>query len=78
MGIFALIFIQPAIDESAISAAINYPGDIHNDFLDTQQQWYIQASKKDNNKKFLKGWMNRVQLMRENGCHTPTTDPITR
>lgn len=75
---FLNIPYRTKIDESVISAAINYPGDIHNDFLDTQQQWYIQASKKDNNKKFLKGWMNRVQLMRENGCHTPTTDPITR
>ena len=66
------------IDENIVSAATSYPGDIHNDFLDDQQNWYIQASKKGNNKKFLKGWMNRVQLMRENGCHTPTTDPITR
>lgn len=66
------------IDENIVLAATSYPGDIHNDFLDDQQNWYIQVSKKGNNKKFLKGWMNRVQLMRENGCHTPTTDPITR
>lgn len=66
------------IDENIVLAATSYPGDIHNDFLDDQQNWYIHVSKKGNNKKFLKGWMNRVQLMRENGCHTPTTDPITR
>ena len=66
------------IDENIVLAATSYPGDIHNDFLDDQQNWYIQVSKKGNNKKFLKGWMNRVQLMRENGCHTETTDPITR
>ncbi len=66
------------IDENIVLAATSYPGDIHNDFLDDQQNWYIQVSKKGNNKKFLKGWMNRVQLMRENGCHTPTTEPITR
>lgn len=66
------------IDSSVVNAATNYQGDIHNDFLDQQQQFYIDISKRGNNKKFLKGWMNRVKLMRENGCHTPTTDSITR
>ena len=66
------------IDDTVVSAAMNYPGDIHNDFLDNQQQFYIDVSKRGNNKKFLKGWMNRVQLMRENGCHTETTAPLTR
>lgn len=66
------------IDDTVVSAAANYPGDIHNDFLDNQQQFYIDVSKRGNNKKFLKGWMNRVQLMRENGCHTETTAPLTR
>lgn len=67
-----------AIDETVVAAAENYPGDIHNDFLDNQQEFYIQVARRGNNKKFLKGWMNRVRLMRENGCHTPTTDPLTR
>ncbi len=66
------------IDSEIASAAENYNGDIHNDFLDDQQQFYIEISKRGNNKKYLKGWMNRVKLMRENGCHTPTTHPITR
>lgn len=66
------------IDETIVAAAENYPGDIHNDFLDNQQEFYKQVAKRGNNKKFLKGWMNRVRLMRENGCHTPTTDPLMR
>lgn len=66
------------IDAEVVAAAENYPGDIHNDFLDDQQRFYIDVSKRGNNKKFLKGWMNRVQLMRENGCHTETTDPLVR
>lgn len=66
------------IDAEVVSAAENYPGDIHNDFLNNQQEFYIQVARRGNNRKFLKGWMNRVQLMRENGCHTPTTKPLTR
>lgn len=66
------------IDREIVSVAENYSGDIHNDFLDAQQQFYVEISKRENNKKYLKGWMNRIKLMRENGCHTPTTTPITR
>ncbi len=66
------------IDPEIVSATENYRGDIHNDFLDDQQQFYIEISKRGNNKKYLKGWMNRIRLMRENGCHSETTHPITR
>ena len=66
------------VDDSVVNAAANYSGDIHNDFLDAQQQFYIDVAKRNNNQKFLKGWMNRVRLMRENGCHSPATQPITR
>lgn len=66
------------IDDEVARAAETYNGDLHNDYLDDMQQYFVQVSKRGNNKKFLKGWMNRVKLTRENGCHEPTTDPLTR
>ena len=66
------------IDAEIVAAAENYNGDLHNDYLDNLQQHFIDVSKRNNNQKFLKDWMHRVQLTRENGCHTETTDPISR
>lgn len=66
------------IDDGIVDAAKNYTGDLHNDFWDVQQQYYIEISKRGDNKKFLTGWMNGVRLSRENGCHTETTDPLLR
>ena len=66
------------IDDEIVTAAENYNGDLHNDFMDEQQRFFIEVSKRGNNRVFLKGWMNRVALGRENGCHTPTTEPIYR
>ena len=66
------------IDTEVISAAQNYKGDLHNDFIDSQKQFYIDVSKRGNNHIYLKGWMNRLKLKRENGCHTQTTQPLTR
>ncbi len=69
---------QTTIDDRIITAIQQYPGDLHNDYMDAQQQFYIEVSNKKNNKKFLKGWMESVRLTRENGCHTETTQPIIR
>ena len=66
------------IDTEVISATQNYKGDLHNDFIDSQKQFYIDVSKRGNNHIYLKGWMNRLKLKRENGCHTQTTQPLTR
>ena len=66
------------IDATVVAAAENYNGDLHNDFLDAQQQLYTEISKQGNNKIFLKGWMRSIQLRRENGCHSPTPTPILR
>lgn len=66
------------IDSEMISAAENYTADLHNDYMDALQNHFIAASEKGNNKVFLKGWMNSVKLLRENGCHSETTQPLTR
>ena len=66
------------IDDTTINAAKNYQGDIRERYLDNRQQQLVEASKKGNNRKFLKGWMRGIKLYRKNGCHYPTQKPLKR
>ena len=66
------------IDSEIVMAVENYNGDLHNDYVDAMQQYFIKCAEKPKNKVFLTGWMNRVKLTRENSCHYPTTDPIAQ
>lgn len=66
------------IDEATINAAKNYQGDIHHAFTEEHKKQLVEASKKRNNKKFLKGWMRGVHLYHTNGCHYPTKNPLKR
>lgn len=66
------------IDSEIVMATENYNGDLHNDYLDAMQQYFIKCAKKPGQDVFLTGWMNRVKFTRENSCHYPTTDPIYR
>lgn len=66
------------VDSEIVQAVENYQGDLHNDYLDAHQQYLIKCAERPGQKVFLKGWMNRVKLIRENGCHYPTTNPIYR
>lgn len=67
------------IDDTLINAVHNYKGNLHNAFWDDVRNYYVEiVRKKPKRKTFLKGWMRSVNLFRENGCHTPTTDPIYR
>lgn len=65
-----------SIDSEIVMATENYNGDLHNDYLDAMQQYFIKCASKTGQDVFLTGWMNRVKLTRENSCHYPTTDPI--
>lgn len=67
------------VSDALVRAAMEYEGDLHNAYWDNMQQYYrnlVQRRPKD--KVFLKGWMNGVKLMRENGCHVVPTRPLTR
>ena len=66
------------IDDSVIRAAENYPGDIHNDWLDVRQKFLVDVAARKYQNRVLKGWMNGIQLKRENGCHVIPTDPLYR
>lgn len=67
------------VDDKLIEATHKYKGNLHDAFWDEIRNYYIGiVRKKPKRKVFLKGWMRSVNLFRDNGCHTPTTDPIYR
>ena len=67
------------VDDAMVSAAMNYNGDLHQKYWDQMQQYYVNITERNPSQKvFLKGWMNGVQLMRENGCHVEPIEPLTR
>lgn len=66
------------VDADLIAAAENYQGDLHNDFLDVLQNFYVTVSKRGQNRKFLKSWMEGVRLFRENGCFVEPKNPLHR
>lgn len=66
------------IDADVIRAAENYPGDIHNDWLDVRQKFLVDVAARKYQNRVLKGWMNGIQLKRENGCHVIPADPLYR
>ncbi len=70
---------RDSVDDELINAVKNYPGDIHNAYWDTMQQFYINITeRKPSQKVFLKGWMNGVKHFRDNGCHVQPQTPLTR
>ncbi len=66
------------IDNDVVRATENYTGDIHNDWLDVRQKFLIDVAERKYQNRVLKGWMNAIQLKRENGCHVIPTDPLYR
>ncbi len=67
------------VDSELIQAAENFNGDLHNAYWDTLQRYYVSITEHNPKRKvFLKGWMNGVKLMRENGCHVEPSQPLTR
>lgn len=67
------------VDDAMVTAAMNYNGDLHQKYWDQMQQYYINITERNPSQKvFLKGWMNGVKLMRENGCHVEPSQPLTR
>ena len=59
-------------DEMA-ELAEKYPGDLVKDLLDDYQIFFEEAATRGDDGPSLKqGWLNRVKLLRTNGCHYPT------
>lgn len=66
------------IDDAVVAAAENYQGDIHNKWLDVRKAFLTEVAARRYANKVLKGWMNSIQLKRENGCHVVPSDPLYR
>jgi hypothetical protein len=57
------------VDDATLRAAQSGPGDLRDKYLAVHRNYLIGITeRKPSQKKFLRGWMNRVELIRDNGC----------
>lgn len=61
------------VSDDLVAAAKNYSGDLHNKYWD---QVWTEIISYESNRQYLKGFGERVQLVRKNGCHSPNKNPI--
>lgn len=62
------------VSDDLATRAKNYTGDLRNEYWDktwTEMQSY------ESNRPYLKGFSERIKMMRQNGCHSPNNKPIT-
>ena len=64
---------QTTITDDIAQKAKEYSGDLNNDLLNDYQDFFnVAAQQGSDGPTLLRGWTNRVNLMRTNGCHYPT------
>ena len=67
------------IDVATIRAAENYTGDFGNTYTDAHEKFYRNIVNRDpSQEKFLRGWLNSLELLRPSGCHVIPNNPIYR
>ena len=69
---------KDVLDENVANAVRNYNGDIHGAWLDSYQDFLVQASKNYSDPRVLTAWMRGIKLKRENGCHVIPAEPLLR
>lgn len=69
---------QP-VDDAMIMAVQNYPGDIHNDWMDKRNIFLQEiARKRYGDSSVGRAYTNSIIIQRKNGCHVRPTEPIYR
>lgn len=59
------------VDYTTIDAAQNYSSDLRNSYLSVHRDYLIGITKQNpTQQRFLNGWMNRVELIKDNGCNS--------
>lgn len=59
------------VDDATIQASQNYSGNLPDQYLGVHRNYLIGITERNpTQKKFLNGWMNRVELIRDNGCNS--------
>ena len=59
------------VDNATIDAAQNYSSDLRGEYLNIHRDYLIGITEYNpSQKKFLNGWMNRVELIKDNGCNS--------
>jgi len=67
------------IDNTTIRAAEQYTGDFAYAYTTTHEQFYRDIVKADpSQNRFLRGWLNSLELLRPSGCHVVPTNQIYR
>ncbi|MBR6009913.1 MAG: hypothetical protein IKP35_00640 [Alphaproteobacteria bacterium] len=67
-----------SVDEEMINAVKNYPGDIHNKWMDRRDTFLQAVAQKRYNGSVSRGYKNAIEIKRKNGCHVEPTEPIYR
>ncbi|MBN1281871.1 MAG: hypothetical protein JW985_02780 [Alphaproteobacteria bacterium] len=59
------------IDDATINASQNYSSDLRGQYLTKHRNYLIGITERNpTQRRFLNGWMNRVELIRDNGCNS--------
>ncbi len=59
------------VDSVTVTAAREYNGNLTEQYINTYRDYMIGITRrKPSQQRFLRGWMNRVDLVRDNGCHS--------
>ena len=67
------------IDDATIYAAEHYTGDFAAAYTQNREHFLRNfAASSPNQKKFLRGWLNGLNLLQPSGCHVIPTNPIYR
>ena len=66
------------VDAEMINAVNNYPGDIHNDWMNVRDSFLQDVARRRYGGSVSRGYKNSIELKRKNGCHVHPQQPLYR